>query len=235
MSSLLQDVDPNLAAANPQQEDLSKLTIKALKERCKSQGLKVSGKKGDLIERLENPSAPTAKRQKTGAKSNRGGSLSTKAVNDALEAAGYNNPERASGCARKAIQKGFFSIDNLDETVFSGECQQCNKTLSCTLRDVLDQSDYGGGDYEDGGQGGALQCEDCESGCYVTSMCEGHPQVDSGKFHNHCGECPGFGKCIGDYREAHCSNCGRHYFAGLSGFPCSCQANQMGGYDGFDY
>lgn len=229
MSTLLQDVDPNLVVS-PQQ-DLFELTIKDLKERCKSQGLKVSGNKGELIARLENPSAPTAKRQKTGC--NRRGLSSSKAVNDALMAAGYSNPERASSCARKAIQKGFFSIDNLDEIVFSGSCLCCEKTLSCTLRDVLDQPDYGGGDYEDGGQQGALQCEDCESGCYVTSMCEGHPQVDSGKFHNHCTECPGFGKCIGDYREAHCSNCGKHYFMGLSGFPCSCQGDKN--HDDFDY
>ena len=33
--------------------------------------------------------------------------------------------------------------------------------------------------------------------------------MDSGKFHNHCTECPDLGKCIGDYREAHCERCGK--------------------------
>ena len=42
--------------------------------------------------------------------------------------------------------------------------------------------------------------------------------------------CPGFGQCIGDYREAHCHRCGDHYFAGMSGFRCPCR----GGGGGFD-
>ena len=63
---------------------------------------------------------------------------------------------------------------------------------------------------------------------YVTRVCEGRPHFDSGKFHNHCTECPGFGICIGDYREAHCDECGKHYFAGLQGFPCPCQGRRRG-------
>ena len=34
-------------------------------------------------------------------------------------------------------------------------------------------------------------------------MCRGKVQPDSGKFHNHCRECPGFGTCLNDYRYAH--------------------------------
>jgi carboxyl-terminal PDZ ligand of neuronal nitric oxide synthase protein len=63
-------------------------------------------------------------------------------------------------------------------------------------------------------------------------MCEGHFQEDTGKFSQHCTDCKGLGKCIGDYREAHCEYCNKHYFAGLSGFPCSCQENGDG--DGDD-
>ena len=37
---------------------------------------------------------------------------------------------------------------------------------------------------------------------------------------NHCTECPDFGICLGDYRNAHCLNCRNHYFCGNSGFPC---------------
>ena len=85
---------------------------------------------------------------------------------------------------------------------------------------MLDQPTYGGGDYEDGGIEGAVQCEDC-CGMYVTGLCEGRAQFDSGKFHNHCTQCPDFGICIGDYREAHCEDCGKHWFAGMSGFACS--------------
>jgi len=55
---------------------------------------------------------------------------------------------------------------------------------------------------------------------YVTRICEGYPKFDSGKFHNHCTECEGFGQCIGDYREAHCPKCDDHWFRGMSGFPC---------------
>ena len=43
-----------------------------------------------------------------------------------------------------------------------------------------------------------LRCpgEEC-GGVYVTRICQGDPTFDSGKFHNHCTECPGFGTCIG--------------------------------------
>jgi hypothetical protein len=50
----------------------------------------------------------------------------------------------------------------------------------------------------------------------------GKPEFDNGKFHNHCERCPGFGVCIGDYREAHCGQCHEHYFTGLTGFRCGC-------------
>lgn len=56
-------------------------------------------------------------------------------------------------------------------------------------------------------------------------MCQGKARLESGKFHNHCTECPDFGVCIGDYRVCHCGICGHHYFTGGSGFPC----NKCGG------
>ena len=65
---------------------------------------------------------------------------------------------------------------------------------------------------------------------YVTGLCGGQPSFDSGKFHNHCTDCPDFGTCIGDYREAHCMDCGKHWFSGMSGFPCShCGGGHGGG------
>ena len=54
----------------------------------------------------------------------------------------------------------------------------------------------------------------------MTRMCSGKPSFDSGKFHNHCTECKGFGQCIGDYREAHCNKCNKHWFTGSMGEPC---------------
>jgi hypothetical protein len=201
---------------------LTDLTLKELKECCKAQGLKVSGNKSELIERLKDPA-------KARAPSKRG--MTTQAVNDALAAAGLKNPAGASMCARKGIQKGYITLEGgLDKVVFSGRCSECGTTLTSTLRDVLAQPDYAGLDYEDGGQNGALQCEECECGYYVTGMCNGRMEQDSGKFHNHCRECPGFGQCIGDYREAHCSNCGKHYFQGLSGFACTCQHDSADGF-----
>ena len=104
--------------------------------------------------------------------------------------------------------------------------------MSVTVRDAAGQSDYGG-DYEDGSEGGAFKCtnEACGHAAYVTGLCDGQGLgLDSGKFHNHYGECPGFGKCIGDYREAHCSRCNKHFFAGLSGFECrNCERRRGGG------
>jgi hypothetical protein len=66
---------------------------------------------------------------------------------------------------------------------------------------------------------------------YVTGLCQGSPSLDSGKFHNHCTQCPEFGVCIGDYREAHCGNCGKHWFCGNSSFPCSWCGREDGDYD----
>ena len=100
-------------------------------------------------------------------------------------------------------------------------CENCSAKISVTVGDVADQ-DHVGNDYEDGSQGGGVQCPDesCGWRAYLTSLCAGKPDVDCGKFHNHCTECKGYGVCVGDYRTAHCEGCGKHYFCGLSGFGC---------------
>jgi hypothetical protein len=145
------------------------------------------------VERLLNPSAAIAAAASTCS----GRGMSTAAVNAALKAAGYGNPDASSKCTRKAIQKGYISLEGgLEKTAFTGSCDNCGVSLSCTLHELLDQTDYAGTDYEDGGEGGVLQCEECEAGFYVTGMCEGQMSQDSGKFHNHCTVCPGFGKCL---------------------------------------
>src|SRR5690606_23189294 len=108
----------------------------------------------------------------------------------------------------------------LNNIVLEAKCQSCSEPCRVTVKDILYQPDYAGLDYEEGSEGAPFKCPKCESHSYVTNICAGRAHFDSGKFHNHCTECPGFGQCIGDYREAHCSGCGKHYFQGLSGFSC---------------
>ena len=178
------------------------------------------------MKRLLNPESATAKRAR---------GYSVKQVHAMLTAVGVDDPQRVSCCLKRGIQRGYIVIDGdgdgLDAIICSGKCMCCSKVHSVTIRDCLYQSDYGGNDYEEGGVNGAIQCEDC-MGIYVTRLCQGEPQFDSGKFHNHCTECPGFGQCIGDYREAHCSGCGKHYWAGFGGYG-SCSRCSRGG-DGAD-
>ena len=94
----------------------------------------------------------------------------------------------------------------------------CGTEIVCRIRDILYQPDYGGCDYESvskrwvcnvtvraghlsiiQGEQASVQCpeEDCV-GIYVTNICHGDPNFDTGKFHNHCKACPGFGVCIGE-------------------------------------
>lgn len=110
-----------------------------------------------------------------------------------------------------------------------------------SVRQLMVQPDCGD-DYEDGDTNGAAKCaaEGCFGSWYVTHMCYGNPELDSGKFHNHCTQCRGNGRCIGDIRESHCPDCGKHYFAGTMGtFPCHhCERRGYGGgrrYGGGDY
>ena len=125
-------------------------------------------------------------------------------------------------CLKAAVLRGHYRLDESitsDTVLYEGQCHCCTKTLKMTWGEALDQPTYAGLDYEDGGQNASVQCEDC-GGNYLTSLCYGEPHFDSGKFHNHCTECPDFGVCISDYRNAHCQDCGGHYFCGLSGFEC---------------
>jgi len=139
-------------------------------------------------------------------------------VDRMLEGLGVN-PKTASLCTKAAIMKGHIKITgeagDLEQSVVEQE-GECGHTIIATLGDLLKQPDYAGLDYEDGCENATVTCKECDEGrTYVTSVCEGNPSFDSGKFHNHCHECPGFGQCIGDYREAHCDRCGKHYFRGM--------------------
>jgi len=179
------------------------------------------------------------------------GNLSCAEVDRQLEALGVST-KYASLCVKAAIQKGLIKItgenkeEDLAQVVHSEKHECCGHTINATLGDLLMQPDYAGTDYEDGSLEATVVCKECEedeekeegeeSRTYVTGLCEGRPSFDCGKFHNHCCACPGFGMCIHDYREAHCDMCGKHYFAGLQGFPCDCQSRGrdfgFGDYDG---
>lgn len=50
------------------------------------------------------------------------------------------------------------------------------------------------------------RCSSREGRGYVANICSGQPTYDTGKCINHCGKCPQFGNCIGDYRLT-CSSC----------------------------
>lgn len=150
--------------------------------------------------------------------------LSVQDVNKLMEEKDLGD---SNDCLKRAILCGYIDIKTMDKdtVIYRDSCLKCGSEVACTLGDASHQGNYGGCDYEDGGEGGAVQCEECESedcsfGMYITGLCTNNPSYDSGKFHNHCVECPDFGICINDYREAHCSNCDSHYFAGNSGFPC---------------
>ncbi|XP_071956701.1 uncharacterized protein [Antedon mediterranea] len=200
-------------------QELQKFSVRELKEKCRESKMKVGGTKGQLLLRLcgMEKEKPKASRR-----------MSVQAVNKWLEREGVNDTERVSKCLRAGIQKGYVGISGdspLDNVFAEGQCSACGNDIKATIRDLLYQPDYAGLDYEEGGLEATVKCPDgdCGVGVYVTRICSGSHEMDCGKFHNHCTACPGFGKCIGDYREEHCTSCGKHFFAGLSGqFPCSC-------------
>ena len=197
---------------NYQEKDLQAKSVSELKALLKESGLPCAGTKAKLISRLVSPLSILNEDRK--------GRLPANQIVSILSAVGAPH---SSNCAMKALQLGRLSLKNEQDfhnVIFREACEACGEIAIARIYDVLRQSDYGG-DYEDGSEGGALHCK-CGYVAYVTGLCDPSSNLgsDSGKFHNHCTECPGFGKCIGDYREAHCDKCGKHYFAGLSGFKC---------------
>ncbi|XP_033096721.1 uncharacterized protein LOC117100960 [Anneissia japonica] len=207
-------------------ESLQKLPTRELKEMCRDANMKVSGTKGQLLMRLcgmekEKPKTRTR--------------MSVKAVNKWLDKQGVANIESVSRCLRAGIQKGYIDISGdspLDNVIIESSCYWCKGDLKATIRDILYQPDYAGLDYEDGGEMATLKCpgEEC-GGIYVTKMCSNGTHFDSGKSHNHCIGCPGFGRCLGDYREIHCQSCGKHFYSG-GGLDCPCQGQSSD--DDFD-
>jgi len=153
-------------------------------------------------------------------------------------AMGYGEPIPktfpVSRCVRAAIQQGFIELKGENKQELNQIIAKIKFTDGCghkkdvRLCDVLYQPDYGGHDYEVGLQDATVICKepDCvddEEGfnrVYLADICTGEPGPNCGKFFNHCGKCPGFGYCIGDYREAHCNNCNDHFYAVCNTCPC---------------
>ena len=206
------------------------MRLDQLKDECRRQGKKVGGKKNELLERLRG-NEPILK-TKVDAESR---------VNELLKKAGLSDPDSTSKCARKAISRKHIifkgneaeldsqAVVKIDGKVHLLEvpCVGCEHILKPTLRDLLEQPDAPGMDYEEGGQLASIQHNEDPTntnncpGTYLISMCEGDFSSNNGKFSQHCVYCPNFfGKHLGDYRMSHCENCGRHFFEGLSGFKC---------------
>ena len=153
-------------------------------------------------------SSTQTKKTKTADNNDNDKNMTCDQVDQLLQALGYDDPSQASKCVKRAIQRGFIVLDEQDkqclddQVLFSGvACDHCGSRLECTLRDLLDQPDFGGDDDDDDDDAtasahhrrhGALRCKQChEHNGYLTGMCEGRFDIDSGKFHNHCTQCEG--------------------------------------------
>ena len=126
-----------------------------------------------------------------------------------------------SACLKEGIHREFIKLSppledpdgkfGLDQILVTDVCCHCSRRVTAKVRDVLEQQEVGD-DHEDGTPNSKVRCpEDC-CGFYVTKMCKGTPKLVTGKFHNHCTKCPGFGRCLSDYREVHCPKCNKHYY-----------------------
>ena len=193
--------------------------------------------------RKDTKSDSTSKRGRRPANNGFGsGKKAVENIHKLLSDLGVEEPKKVSCCLKAGILNGCIVLKRpaedpegqygLDQVLTTGDCLICDEEdLTCRIRNILYQPDYGGGDYEDGGEEAPFKCtgEDCDLGIYITGLCSGSPTFDSGKFHNHCKECPLFGICIGDYREVHCRKCGDHFFAGGMGGSCyNCKGKGKG-------
>ena len=202
MSSLIWGFKPNY-------ESLGNLNVAEMKKMCADANLPKTGTKDQLMARIiDGGSGQTA--QKKGGKGQK--SARKEAVNQLFRDAGVD-PNKVNKCLKAGVLNGHVPLTeegtiNLDQVLLKSGCNCCSKELTCTIRDALYQIEYGGNEYEDGGEHAAVQCNNEEEfdgdGCggnFITGLCNGNIHFDSGKFHNHCGKCANFGHCIGDYRS----------------------------------
>ena len=124
-------------------------------------------------------------------------------------------------CLMAAIRTGWVRAGGLDDLLLEASCLTCSRPMAVTVRDVLYQAPFTCSEKEEDDDNYAtVRCHYCRRGFYVTRLCHGTPQLVRGMHHHHCILCPGYGACIGDYRQVHCMTCGHHYFAGISAASC---------------
>ena len=94
-----------------------------------------------------------------------------KKVNRLLRLAGYPKPDKLSKCARAGLIRGYFGFEftgdpkQLDKIVKRGKCKDfapsgnCRGILKATVRDLLEQPDYGGDDYELNSVEASVKCK----------------------------------------------------------------------------
>ena len=165
-------------------------------------------------------------------------------IHKQLSSMGIKRPIQTSKCVKKAIYNGFIKISGDPkelEMVISKGKGSCGHTIEATLQDLLKQPDYVHPKYEADNPNATVFCthkineseanpfnlhkapdhesrwSSKEGRGYVNNLCSGNPSFDSGQSHHHCGKCPHFGVCIGDYKETHCERCQKHYL----GVKCS--------------
>jgi hypothetical protein len=102
------------------------------------------------------------------------------------------------------------SVNDFDTVVVMEECTNCNNTVHCTTRQLLEQPRRSDAIYD---EDAAWQCEECGTSQYVNGVCLGG-EASFGSQHHHCVECEDFGVCIHDHNSDHCKSCGNHYFSG---------------------
>lgn len=145
-------------------------------------------------------------------------------VNEFLRRCGIGYPDGVNMCLKAALLNDKLKVPEqflhgedasgwLGTELLSGECSRCKKLMTCSIRQVLYQDHCASESREDYDRApikcGGFLC----SGKYVTAICRGMPRFDRDN-HNHCTECPGFGCCIGYWRNNHCEECGGHYITG---------------------
>ena len=146
-------------------------------------------------------------------------------VHNFLRRCGIDEPEEVNGCIKAALLNEKMKVSEdllqaedasswLSQILLTEKCPFCKTMLTSTIGQVIHQ-DHCASSTRDGERDRApIQCGGifC-SGRYVTNICQGMPRFDRDN-HNHCTQCPSFGRCIGYWRNNHCVDCGGHFISG---------------------
>lgn len=156
--------DPKDETQRQRARRLIKLSKDDLKKKCKENGLILSGKKGELVQRLMHPENPLNKKNLQSVNI-----LTARKVEQVLRNAGVENPKACSQCLRGAIQLNKIKLldkEILDSELVTEPCPNCKTEMTATVRDVLNQPDSAIGD--DLRQHAPYKCPGCGQG-YVCS------------------------------------------------------------------